>query len=202
MITPTDGQLDALGKILNVGIEKAAGTLNEMLDSHIEMKTPSIIVFDPEKSGEELKDLGGDELVGVQRSFHGSFSGSSLLVFPPESAVKMVTALTDEKPGSAGLNAVMADTLNEVGNILVNSLMGSINNLLSAHIDFSQPNYLEGKIADLLKPPGPNEFEMSLLIRTNFKVDNPQINGNIIVIFELDSVGDFFKAIDKFRDKS
>lgn len=197
MITPTDGQLDALKKVLNVGIEKAAGTLNEMLDSHIEMKAPSISVFEPEKSGEELKDLGSVELTGVQRSFHGSFSGSSLLVFPPESAAKLVAALTDEKPGSAGLDKVMADTLNEVGNILVNSLMGTINNLLSAHIDFSQPNYLEGKIADLLKPPGSNEFEMSLLIRTNFKVHDPQINGNILVIFELDSIGDLFTAIDK-----
>jgi len=197
VVTPTEKQLDSLKKIVNVGMEKAAGTLNEMLRSHIELKAPSIIMFDPEKPGEEFIDLGNGELASVQRSFHGSFSGNSVLVFPPENAVKLVAALTDEKPGSAGLEAVMTDTLSEVGNILTNTLIGTINNLLSAHIDFALPNYREGKFNDLLKPSNSEKIEMFLLIRTDFKVEDPQVNGNIFLIFELDSTRNLLTAIDK-----
>ncbi len=197
MVTPTDRQLDALKKIVNTGMEKAAGTLNDMLGSHIELKAPSIVMFDPEKPGEEFSDLDNGELASVQRSFHGSFSGSSVLVFLPENAVKLVAALTDEKPGSEELEALMVDTLNEVGNILINTLIGTINNLLSAHIDFAQPNYREGKFHDLLKPLDSEKIEMFLLIRTNFKVEDPQVNGNIILIFELDSTRNLLSAIDK-----
>ena len=196
MISPTDEQLGALERIVKIGTEKAASTLSGMLDSHVEMKAPFIVVFNPERPGEDMEDLQSSIIASVQRNFHGSFSGSSLLVFPPESAVKLVAALTDEKPGSDGFDAVMADTLSEVGNILINSLMGSINNVLSAHIDYSPPKFMKGRFADLLKPPGSNQYERFLLIRINFEVHDPKVKGDIVVIFELDSAGDLFTAID------
>lgn len=199
MITPTNKQLDALKKVVNIGIEKAASKLNELLGSHIEMEAPSIIVFDPEKPGEEFTDMDSSKLASVQRGFYGSFSGSSVLVFPSESAVKLVAALTDEKPGTEGFDKLKVDTLNEVGNILINSFMGTINNLLSTHIDFLLPNYIEGNFIDLLKHPDSKEIEMFLLIRTNFKVRDPQVNGEIFLIFEPDSIKDLLNAIDKLE---
>ncbi len=82
MITPTDEQLDTLREIVNIGIGKAASILNGMLESHIELEVPSIIMFDPENPGEELTDLSSNNIASVQLSFHGPFSGSSALVFP------------------------------------------------------------------------------------------------------------------------
>lgn len=198
MITPTNKQLDTLKKVVNIGMGKAASKLNELLGSHIEMEAPSIIIFDPEKPGEEFTDMDSIKFASVQRDFYGTFSGSSVLVFSPESAVKLVAVLTDEKPGSEGLNKLKVDTLNEVGNILINSLMGTINNLLSTHIDFSLPNYIEGNFIDLLKHPDSKEIEI-FLIRTNFKAQDHQVNGEVFLIFELDSIKDLLKAIDKLE---
>jgi len=197
MPAPTDQQLDTLREIVNIGIGKAASILNGMLESHIELEVPSIIMFDPENPGEELTDLSRNNIASVQLSFHGPFSGSSALVFPSESVEKLVTALTGENPDSEGFAEATSGTLYEVGNILINAVMGSIANLLAAQIDFSPPDYKEGKFTDLIKSKGSEEAMTSLLIRTNFAIQDPQINGNVFLIFELGSIGDLLTAIDK-----
>ncbi|MGR3294515.1 MAG: chemotaxis protein CheX [Candidatus Scalindua sp.] len=196
MIAPTEDQLDTLREIVNIGIGKAASIFNGMLESHIELEVPSIIMFDPENPGEELADVNHNDLSSVQLDFYGPFSGSSALVFPSESVEKLVTALTGEEPDSEGFAKSTSDTLSEVGNILINAVMGSIANLLSAQIDFSPPIYKEGRFTDLIKLKDSKEDLASLLIRANFKVQEPQINGNVFLVFELGSFGELLTAID------
>ena len=196
MITPTEEQLDALKEIVNIGIGNAASIFNGMLGSHVELDVPSIIMFDPDDPGKELADVSHNDLSSVQLDFHGPFSGSSALVFPSESVEELVTALTDEEPGSEDFAEAVSGTLYEVGNILINAVMGSIANLLSAQIDFSPPNYKEGKFTDLIKLKDSKEDLASLLIRANFKVQEPQISGNVFLVFELSSFAELLTAID------
>ena len=82
MIAPTDDQLDTLREIVNIGTGKAASILNGMLESHIELEVPSIIMFDPENPGEELTDLSHNDIASVQLSFHGPFQEAQHLFFP------------------------------------------------------------------------------------------------------------------------
>ena len=196
MITPTEEQLDALKEIVNIGIGNAASIFNGMLGSHVELDVPSIIMFDPDDPGKELADVSHNDLSSVQLDFHGPFSGSSALVFPSKSVEELVTALTDEEPGSEDFAEAVSGTLYEVGNILINAVMGSIANLLSAQIDFSPPNYKEGKFTDLIKLKDSKEDLASLLIRANFKVQEPQISGNVFLVFELSSFAELLTAID------
>lgn len=194
----TEDQLDALKEIVNIGVGKAASILNEMLDSHIELDVPSIEIFNPEDATKVFGELSDNVFSSVRLDFHGVFEGASILVFPPVSAEKLVTALTGEEPDTAGINAVMAGTLNEIGNIVINAVMGSIANLLSNPILFSLPNYIEGKLIDLLKPADTNKGRMILLVKARFMVEVLKIDGNIFLIFELDSFGDLISAIDDF----
>ena len=196
MIKPTDEQLDALKEIVNIGMGKAASILNGMLEAHIELEVPSIIMFDPENPGEELADVNHDGLSSVQLDFYGPFSGSSALVFPPESVEELVTALTGEEPDSEGFEEATSGALNEVGNILINAVMGSIANLLTAEIDFSPPNYKKGSFADLIKLKDLKGDLAFLLIRADFKVQEPQISGNVFLVFELGSFTELLTAID------
>ncbi len=131
--TMSSEQMDALREMIGVGMGKAADMLNEMLESHIELKVPSLSIVSRSEfeSGNHYSGLDGNKLASISLGFQGSFNGNSTLVFPEESAVKLVTALTNEEPGSTGLDSVMSGTLSEVGNIVVNGVMGSISNYLT-----------------------------------------------------------------------
>jgi chemotaxis protein CheC len=199
-MTATDDQLDALTEIVNIGIGQAAILLNQMVDSHIELEVPAVLIFDPEEHQEKLDDVGDGVLSCVQLTFCGSLSGTSMLVFPSESSVKLVSALTGEAPGTADLDAVMAGTLNEVGNIVINGVVGSISNMLEKHLDFSLPNYLEGKLKDLLKTNLPLVKATILLVRTNFRVQDLQIKGNIFLILEIESLNQLLSGLERFAN--
>lgn len=193
---PTPYQLDVFKEIVNTGVGKAAASLNQMLDSHIELDVPSIVIFQLDEPGEELGAFLDTDLSCVQLQFSGSFGGTAALVFPPQSAVKLVATLTGEDPQAPYLNAVMAGTLNEVGNIVINGVIGTIGNILHKPFDFSIPNYLEGRLQELLNLHQPSPGLTVLLIRTRFQIQDRQIEGNIFLIFELGSFDAFFGALE------
>lgn len=189
--------LDALREIVNTGVGRAAASLNALLDSHIELDVPSIRIFDPADIDLGRDDIYRAELACVKLNFNGFFAGSAVLVFPPESAIKLVSSLTGEPPGTMNLNAVMAGTLNEVGNIVINCVIGTIGNMLRESFDFSLPNYLEGKLSELLICHEHQEAEKILLILTRFKVEDRHVEGSIFLFFEVGSFDTLISAIDR-----
>ncbi len=192
-------QLDALKEMIGVGMGKAADMLNEMLESHIELKLPSLEIVKLSEFKDNNIDTGlvGDNLASVSLGFKGSFKGNSTLVFPEESAAKLVSALTNEESGSTGLDSVMAGTLSEVGNIVINGVMGSISNYLTNSVDYSLPNYMEGELFDLLRLRDLSEDSLMILAETTFKVQNLQVDGSIFIVFEIGSFGTILSEIDK-----
>jgi chemotaxis protein CheC len=192
----SDQQFDALKEIVNVGVGRAASALNQMLNAHIELQVPSITFFNLGEADKIPLHLQSQQLACVQMGFHGSFTGTAALVFPPDSAAKLVTALTGEAAGAPGMNAVMAGTLNEVGNILLNGVMGTIGNILSKPFDYSFPNYLEGNLGELLNPMNIAQATGVLMVQTNFQVAEMHIAGNVFLLFETATFDTLIQALD------
>jgi chemotaxis protein CheC len=199
MTTISPEQLDALKEMIGVGMGKAADMLNEMLESHIELKVPSlsIVKSDEFKYSKVNAALGEGKLASISLGFQGSFNGNSTLVFPEESAVKLVEALTNEEPGSTCLDSVMSGTLSEVGNIVVNGVMGSISNYLTNHVNYSLPSYVEGGLSEILKLKDLSEDSTIMLVETTFNVQNLHVEGSIFIVFEFGSFGGILSEIDK-----
>ena len=187
-------QLDALKEIVNTGVGRAAASLNEMVDSPIELAVPTISLL--ELAGAESVALQHQQLSWVQLDFRGAISGTAALVFPPASAVKLVAALTGLPPETPSLDGVMAGTLNEVGNIIINSVVGTLGNILAKPFEYSLPNYLEGELSDLLSQRNLPEQPMILLVQTHFRISNLSVEGNIFLIFELGSFDALLETID------
>lgn len=199
MLEPTPFQLDALKEIVNTGVGKAAASLNELVEAHIVLEVPRISMFRMEDSDCAATGLSTSTLSCVQLGFHGIFNGTAALVFPPVSAVKLVAALTGENPETPNLNAVMAGTLNEVGNIIINSVIGTIGNILGKSFDYSLPNYLEGRLVELLRPSDLQVQVTVLLVQTRFCIEDLEVEGNIFLIFELGSFDVLLASLDALR---
>ncbi len=203
MITMSSGQLDALKKMVNIGTSKAADIMNEMLESNIELKVPFLVNSKQSefKDGSVGMSWGGSKLASVELGFHGSFSGKSFLAFPEDDAAKLVAVLTDMEPSEVGQNGILAETLSELGNIVINGVMGSISNCLTNLIDYSLPCYKEGELLELLKQNELSDNSTLILAETAFKVQNIQVEGGIFIVFELNSLTNVFSEIDKFIEK-
>ncbi len=200
MTTMTSGQLDVLNEIVNKGIKKAADIMNEMLESHIELQVPCLVTskYADVKDGSVCSALSKSKLVSVELGFHGSFSGKCLLAFPEEGAAKLTAVLIGEEPDSVDLNEVIAETLTELGNIVINGVMGSISNCLANLIDYSLPCFKKGELSMLLKDNDLSDNSTLILAETAFEVQDIHLRGAIFIVFELDSLGKVFSEIDKY----
>ncbi|MEG4235601.1 chemotaxis protein CheC [Microcoleus sp. Pol11C3] len=190
-------QLDALQELVNIGIGQAAGVLNDMIDSPIRLQIPYLQILTPIDVEEELEQhLNGEQIAAVQLKFTGSFGGIAQLVFPTNSAAMLVTMLTGEE-GTHDLDSVKIGTLSEVGNIVINGVMGAISNVLQQRLNYSIPTYSEGTIASLLKSGGLATDTVVLLAQTSFMIERLHIEGDIILIFNVNSFDTLLTAINQ-----
>lgn len=194
----TARQLDALQELVNIGIGQAAGILNDMIDSPIRLQIPYLQILSPTDVQEELEiHLNGEQIASVQLKFTGSFGGIAQLVFPTNSAAMLVTMLTGEELGSHDLDSVKIGTLSEVGNIVINGVMGAISNVLQQRLNYSIPSYSEGTIANLLTSGGLSRDTVVLLAQTRFIIERLHIEGDIILIFNVSSFDALLTAINQ-----
>lgn len=190
-----DDQLDTLKEVINIGTGRAAAVLSEMLEERIVLSVPDLKVCTADQVG-KLPEVDLDETISlVGLSFDGSFSGGASLFFPSPSAATLVCLLTGEDDDAPDLDSLRSGTLSEVGNIVLNGVVGSISNLLTAPVTYGVPEYREASLGDLLRS---NEAQTStvLLARAQFGVEEHDIEGEILLLFELGSFDALLLAID------
>ncbi len=192
----TADELDALKELINIGVGNAAGMLNEMIQFPIKLEIPDIELLSSRDLQIELKERFGIELLSVvQLAFSGSFSGSAQLLFPTESAVNLVSVLTGEDKASPDLDSLKISTISEVGNMVINGVMGSISNILDQPLDYAVPYYAEEEIEELLLKEQSLDHGTVLLAPAHFSIEELQIQGDIMLFFDVGSFKLLLNAI-------
>ncbi len=180
----TPEQEDAIKELLNIGVGRAAGSLNQILEKPITLQVPSITITDAAELEQKLAQLGDHTLSSVQLPFKGSYAGSATLAFPSETAPKLVEILTGSSVDDDDLNAMKVATLTEIGNIVLNGVMGSIANVLSGSITYSVPMYNESTLKNLIQSPPQESSAVLLWAQTRFQVKEHDISGDIFLMFD------------------
>lgn len=191
---PTPRQMDALKEFINIGVGRAAAALNELVRLRVVLEVPSIRILSPFQFKREMSDLGDRNMAAVKIGFYGPFSGSAALVISPASASKLVGVLAGK---ATGPGAVDQETLREVGNIVVNGVLGSLGNILRQQISYSLPAYAEVTIKNLFFSEKIGNETVFLLVRTRFAVQEIEVEGNIILLFTVGAFDTLLDAIDE-----
>ena len=193
----SDAQYDALREIINIGVGRAANTLNLMSGKHIVLTIPEIKLMSLLQLNEELTTKEDENLSSVNLDFKGNFAGSARLIFPTESASKLVATFTSEDDSDDDFDSIRAGTLSEIGNVVLNSLIGTISNMLDIHLSYSPPNYEESKISWMLNQESRDYERYNLFARTRFTIEALQITGDFLIFFEVGSLDELLKMVDK-----
>ncbi|MBD2039673.1 chemotaxis protein CheC [Microcoleus sp. FACHB-672] len=194
----TANQIDALQELVNIGVGQAAGVLNEMIESHIRLQIPFVKILLPVELQQQLEGrVNGQRISAVGLGFTGSFTGLAQLVFPADSADLLAAMLSGEELGTPDLDLVKIGTLSEVGNIVINGVMGSISNVLEQRLDYSLPTYTEGTVELLLNSGSLTSKAVVLLAQTRFIIERLHIEGDVILLFNVASFDALLAAIDR-----
>ena len=196
MIKLTDKQLDGLTEIINIGIGSAASSLNEIIKAEIELKVPVIKIVELENIANEDMGFVDEDLSCVKISFSGNCNGVANIIFSNESAANLVNTISAKQFKNVTMDDIKAQTLEEVGNIIIGGVLGSVGNMLTKRFDVALPVYMEGSIGFILNGNDCERGGTVVLIKTTFKVKNLSIEGLIILVFMVDSFKTILSGID------
>ncbi|MCQ8894267.1 MAG: chemotaxis protein CheC [Methanolinea sp.] len=187
--------IDAIRELINIGVGRAAGLLNDMTGTHIRLHVPEVRVLRYSDLAGEQRLLDSAHLSAVTLRFAGSFSGMSMLIFPEKGAAVLIMALTGEEIDEPELDALRIETLNEVGNIVNNAVMGSITNVLGERLTYSMPEYREGRIEDILGRERSPGYDWVILAVSQFMIEDLRVVGTILMIFEIGALDTLIEKI-------
>ena len=194
----TNKQKDAITELVNVGVGKGAEVLNTMLESHVHLQVPSLKILSPEDLKIEMEKTLKERLGSVNMSFKGNFSGLAELVFSPENVSKLIKVLTKEDMIIEDIDSMHTGPLLEIGNIVLNSIMGSISNVLELHLTYSVPTYVETSADKIMltKLITAHTDAVIIFAQTEFQAETLDIKGHIVMVLEVGSFNKLIEAID------
>ncbi|MBF0101066.1 MAG: chemotaxis protein CheC [Desulfobacterales bacterium] len=193
-------QMDALSEIINIGVGKGAAVLNKILNSHIQLRVPLVKILDSTELINELKEMGNDKLSSVNLGFKGTLYGTAQLIFSSENASELVATVTGEDIHNLSMDDISfmrSGTLSEIGNIVLNSVMGTFSNMLSLPLHFVVPGYIEDYASNLYFKMVEKNTAI-LLAKTQFSVEKLSIHGDIVLLFEVPSMDVLIHRIDQY----
>ncbi len=173
----SEGQLDALREISNIGMGHAATALSQLLGETVYLRVPRVTMTD---IGQVPDLLGGAEKVvaGITLQILGDARGNILLIFPRDSAQRLLGRLLRSEEKGLIFNELGASTLKEVGNILASAYLSAMGSLLHLTLIPSVPLLacdMAGAVVDYVLIELSQAGDLALMVETEFHGTNPEI---------------------------
>ncbi|MDR3239639.1 MAG: chemotaxis protein CheC [Clostridiales bacterium] len=186
-------EFDILKEIGNIGAGNAVTALAKLLQKKVDMQVPVINLV-------EFKDiasfLGGPEqiVVGILVQISGDIEGMMMFLVQEDSADVLIRALMNglsAEKRESGFTEIELSALQEIGNILTSSYLGSLAGLIQKKIVPSIP-FLSIDMANAILSVPAIEFgkvaDKALFIESVFEADGVSVSGYFLLIPDISSL--------------
>ena len=137
----------------------------------------------------------------MRQDFSGAFAGRALLIFPQASSLELVRAVTGEDMTAAEMAEMEGEALSETGNVILNSCLATMANMLQRSLAMSLPAVVRGESSALMAgPSGPASDAPVLFLYINFVIAERAIRGYIVMLMDLPSMSALKLLIADFID--
>ncbi|HTN00307.1 hypothetical protein [Planctellipticum variicoloris] len=190
-------QLDVLSEIVNIGVGRSAASLSELIGARIELQAPEVRHCTTKDHQTWQTAVAHESSTLIVQYFRGPVSGKAGLLFDERSSLLLAQLLANLDTPPDDLDIEMSGTLLEVGNIVLNAVLGSLSNQMRAELSYSIPMIVAGRdIADdqeILTDDG--DTSDLLLADIEFGVAEHAIHGSIVIAFALGSVEELLASV-------
>jgi chemotaxis protein CheC len=130
---------DALTELINIGVSRAATNLRTMIGREDRLSVPCVAVAPRQDAAQAIGENSTTRLVAVQQTFEGDFEGRAMMIFPETSSLEVVRAVAADTLPVDDIVALEHEALTETGNIILNSCLATIANMLRRSLRMSLP---------------------------------------------------------------
>ena len=189
-LTPlTDLESDALAELANVAMARASVSLRTMIQHEVLLSVPNVEILAPKEAVAKVAKPGNPNLVAVRQDFSGVFSGRALLIFPEASSLELVRVVVGRQLALEDIVDLEDEALAETGNIILNSWVATIANLLKKNLKMSLPVVIRRDQSHIFESASPRE-SLILFLHIKFDISQQQIRGYVALMMDVPSVAE------------
>ena len=195
-------QIEIFKEIINIGVGKSAEVLNTMIQSHVTLNVPKIKIITYDKFSDFITYFEDEHYSVITLPFNGEIYGYSKLIMPSDHAAKLVGAFIGASGTKMDMDSLRIDILSEIGNVIINAVMGTMSNILNIHLDYIVPSYNEGT-RNIIIPEEMIKNESAILFaETHFKIEKLDARGNFAIFFKVKSFNSLTEKIQAYFEKN
>ena len=195
----TELEKDALTEVVNIGVSRAAASLRKMVGHQVLLSVPAVEIVSREKAATLLGERESNELVAVQQSFSGAFSGRAMLIFPEEHSLALARAVAGDELSSDEIADLEQEALAETGNVILNSCLATMANMLKRPLTMSIPTVCKGSASTLFEDPERNDKDAPVLfLYINFSIHHRDLRGYIAMTMDMPSLQSLKELLAEF----
>jgi chemotaxis protein CheC len=192
---------DALAEIANMGVSRAATSLRQMVGEQVLLSVPAVNIVTRQAASRLVEKGNTTKLVAVQQSFEGPFSGRALLIFPEAQSLELVRSIVGYEYSLEDVIDLEHEALAETGNVILNSCLATIANVLRRTMRMSLPSVIRGDGEMLFDVRGgAADGNLVLFLYIDFTIKNRDIHGFIALLMDLPSIAALKKIVHDFID--
>ena len=194
-LTPlTDLESDALAELANVAMARASVSLRTMIQHEVLLSVPNVEILAPKEAIARVARPGNPNLVAVRQDFSGVFSGRALLIFPEASSLELVRVAVGRQLALEDIVDLEDEALAETGNIILNSWVATIANLLKKNLKMSLPVVIRRDQSHIFESASLRE-SLILFLHIKFDISRQQIRGYVALMMDVPSVAELRSLI-------
>jgi chemotaxis protein CheC len=198
MIILTELEHDALVEIFNIGVGHAAASMSAIVNEEVRMSVPSISFLDRAGAAQLLSNKDDERICGVSQQYDGAFNTEAILMFPENKSLEIVRLMVGESVPLQELSEMEQEAMSEIGNIILNSCIGTLANIFQLELHGSLPLYHVGTSAEILSASGNADDNTVLMLHIDFILEKHQISGYVAFILDLTSLQDLKHQINRY----
>jgi chemotaxis protein CheC len=191
----TDLERDALAELSNIAMARAASSLRQMIKNEVLLAVPSVDILTSAVATSLVAKPDNPKLVAVRQDFAGAFSGRALLIFPERNSLELVREVVGRELPLEDIVDLEDEALAETGNIILNSWVATIANLLKSALKMSLPMVVRGDSQHMFES---STSTLVLFLHIKFDIRQKEISGYVALIMDIPSLDELRSLIAAF----
>lgn len=186
----TPQEQDSLTELVNIAFGRAAASLSGLTGERVLISSPQLAIHPIERLTAFLGKYISGEVASVHQIFSGAVAGDAMFILDYEGAVNLSRLLVEDRVPLERLDSSDREVLTEVGNIILNSCLGTFGNLLKVNISFSVPRIRVDALTDLVQSLviDNREIRHALVVFTDFKLKDSTVGGCLVIVLGVASL--------------
>ena len=201
MLELSELQHDALVEIFNIGVGQAARAMSEIASEVVTMSVPSIRFLNRAEAAAMLGNNEIQRVCGVSQHYEGAFTTDAILMFPEDKSLDIVRLMVGESVPLKELTEMEQEAMSEIGNIILNSCVGTLANIFSREMSGSLPEYHVGTSDEILHATGTLADTVVLMLHIDFILETHQIHGHVAFILDMGALDDLQAQVNRYLGK-